>query len=243
MDYEKAYKEALELARKMHTGEGVDTDGSMDIYEIMFPELRESEDERIRRWIKTFIEVRLLNAGEFEPQYRDALDWLEEQKEQKPNIELIQRSWYMEGYQDREHGMEPMYLIEHLKYKVNPNYGKPLEEPVCEELKDAAKKYAVETNPSTNLPCVFCLRDSFKAGANWQKEQNDIKATRIARKAIEWYKEEMMKGAVEGEVCIPNVWVEHNEGKELVVRAEISKELGFKFGDKVRIIVLKDENH
>ena len=48
----------------------------------------------------------------------------------------------------------------------------------------------------------------------------------------EWAREQMMKEAVEGEVCIPNVWVDHKEGKELVVRTEISKELGFKFGDK-----------
>ena len=66
------------------------------------------------------------------------------------------------------------------------------------------------------------IADAFIAGAKWQKEQ-------------------MMKEAVEGEVCIPNVWVEHKEGKELVVRAEISKELGFKFGDKVRIIIVKED--
>lgn len=66
------------------------------------------------------------------------------------------------------------------------------------------------------------LAEFFVAGAKWQKEQ-------------------MMKKAVEGEVCIPNVWVEHKEGKELVVRAEISKELGFKFGDKVRIIIVKED--
>ena len=54
--------------------------------------------------------------------------------------------------------------------------------------------------------------------------------------------EQMMKEAIEGEVCIPNVWVEHKEGKELVVRAEISKELGFKFGDKVRVVVCKKED-
>ena len=56
----------------------------------------------------------------------------------------------------------------------------------------------------------------------------------------EWAREQIMKKAVDGEVCIPNVWVEHKEGKELVVRAEISKELGFKFGDKVRIIIVKE---
>lgn len=58
----------------------------------------------------------------------------------------------------------------------------------------------------------------------------------------EWTREQMTKMAVDGEACIPNVWVEHKEGKELVVRAEISKELGFKFGDKVRVIILPKED-
>ena len=70
------------------------------------------------------------------------------------------------------------------------------------------------------------LRYGYKRG--YEQAEKDIK-------------EKMVQEAVEGEVCIPNVWVEHKEGKELVVRAEISKELGFKFGDKVRIIIIKED--
>ena len=66
-------------------------------------------------------------------------------------------------------------------------------------------------------------------------------ARHFAELGAEHAREKMMAEAVEGEVCIPNVWVEHKEGKELVVRAEISKELGFKFGDKVRIIIVKED--
>ena len=106
-----------------------------------------------------------------------------------------------------------------------------LEEPDCKELEDAAKKYAVETNPSINLPCVFCLRDSFKAGANWQKEQNAIKTARIARKVIDGYKEEMMKEAMEG-IARPDdceIWV------DLVG-------YGYKFrdGEKIKLIIIKE---
>lgn len=52
------------------------------------------------------------------------------QKEQKPNIELIQRSWYMEGYHDREFGKEPKWIIKTgeggPKHELNPRYGQHL---------------------------------------------------------------------------------------------------------------------
>lgn len=59
-----------------------------------------------------------------------------EQKEQKPNIELIQRSWYIEGYHDREFGQEPKWIIRPgkggPKYEKNEKYGQPLEQKPAE---------------------------------------------------------------------------------------------------------------
>ena len=46
-------------------------------------EPKESEDERISEWLIKFVEVRLPDAAEFEPEYRAALAWLERQKEQQ----------------------------------------------------------------------------------------------------------------------------------------------------------------
>ena len=88
------------------------------------------------------------------------------------------------------------------------------------DLEEAAKNYALNTAEDSEQYSARYL--GYKDGAKWQKEQ-------------------MLKEAVEGEVCIPNVWVEKKEGKELVVRAEISKELGFKFGDKVRLVIIKED--
>lgn len=52
------------------------------------------------------------------------------QKEQKFDIESIQQSWYMEGYQDRAYNFEPKWIINTgkngPKYKSNPKYGQPL---------------------------------------------------------------------------------------------------------------------
>lgn len=93
---------------------------------------------------------------------------------------------------------------------------------VPNDLKKAAREYGFEEyRRRCNGGEYGTSEDAFIAGAKWAKEQ-------------------IMREAVEGEVCIPNVWVEHKEGQELVVRAEISKELGFKFGEKVRIIIVKE---
>ena len=55
MDYEKKYKEALEMVKKLRASfEGYNA--NVAIIEQLFPELKESEDERARkniiRWLK-----------------------------------------------------------------------------------------------------------------------------------------------------------------------------------------------
>ena len=130
------------------------------------------------------------------------------------------------------------------------------EQPVCEELEEAASNAGfdyvddivllAEPNHRWNDHDVEqAYIDGFKAGAKWQKEK-DAELIEIAYNdgitiGKTKQKEQMMKEAVEGEVCIPNVWAEYEEGKELIIRAEISKELGFRLGDKVRIIIVKED--
>ena len=65
--------------------------------------------------------------------------------EQKPNIELIQRSWYMEGYNDRKFGKEPKWVIKTgdggPKYEENPKYGQMLEAEQKPEEKLSKEEY------------------------------------------------------------------------------------------------------
>ncbi len=72
------------------------------------------------------------NPSTEENPYDFAMSQQEKQKEQKPNIELIQRSWYMEGYHDGKFSMEPKWIIKTgeggPRYYENPNYGKPLKQ-------------------------------------------------------------------------------------------------------------------
>lgn len=48
-DYKKKYELALERARKINCGDGVAAPSDYTICETIFPELKESDDERIRK--------------------------------------------------------------------------------------------------------------------------------------------------------------------------------------------------
>lgn len=87
MDYEKKYKEALEQAKKeLATCGSMDCDAARLILRL-FPQLRESEDERILRVISEAVITFFSDyANDFEDEDRDAaLAWLEKQKEQNWN--------------------------------------------------------------------------------------------------------------------------------------------------------------
>ena len=84
MDYEKKYKEALERASKLRFQNPFDTVSQM--MEHVFPELKESEDERIRKaLVKLFqdcgdTDIEFCNTGF---SYQEIFAWLEKQGEQK----------------------------------------------------------------------------------------------------------------------------------------------------------------
>ena len=81
MDYEKKYKDALKRAKKWALTHKL-------CIEDVFPELAESEDERIRRAIWLV----LVATEEYQDAFyrthnitrKECTDWLEKQKEQKP---------------------------------------------------------------------------------------------------------------------------------------------------------------
>ena len=94
MNYKEKYNEALERAKKLH---GTVAAGRDFLAEI-FPELRESDDERIRKGI-----IRFLNSeqaeGIFTYEARQSwLAWLEKMSEE--NIKKIRSEEYTKGYTD-----------------------------------------------------------------------------------------------------------------------------------------------
>lgn len=81
MDYEQKYKEALERAKDILSYKEV----RQEDMEYLFPELAESEDERIRKAIKYCIKQGFIGCGKIENVTPDeCLAWLEKQGEQKP---------------------------------------------------------------------------------------------------------------------------------------------------------------
>ena len=92
MDYEKKYKEALERTRKLYL-ESIENKGDR-IYgayelETIFPELKESEDERIRKDLVSFLWAVANGTVKSMPaaiMCQEWIAWLEKQKEQKPKV-------------------------------------------------------------------------------------------------------------------------------------------------------------
>ena len=84
----KAYDEALERARALNNGEDVDVEAGTTTCEYIFPELKESEDEKIKELLKHYLEVRRCQTKDNE-EYINCnhfLAWLEKQGEQPKEI-------------------------------------------------------------------------------------------------------------------------------------------------------------
>lgn len=81
MNYEKLYKEALERARNHKNNDGLTLEQYQTI-DLLFPELKESEDERIRKELKRAIAV-ALDYSYFGKETADnCIAWLEKQAKQ-----------------------------------------------------------------------------------------------------------------------------------------------------------------
>lgn len=84
MDYEKKYKEALERAKDILKGYNP-KEGSKATVNYIFPELHESEDERIRKRIIQAIKIR---EKEMNEEWSDEIAWLEKQGQKSADIKI-----------------------------------------------------------------------------------------------------------------------------------------------------------
>ena len=82
IDYEKKYNEALERAKKWYYAPNADkipTYANRVIEEI-FPELAESEDEKIRKWLIAQLKIKIGDNATLNNMIYKAIAWLERQK-------------------------------------------------------------------------------------------------------------------------------------------------------------------
>ena len=142
------------------------------------------------------------------------------------------------------------------------------EEPVSEDLEEASKKWL---RPQLDKSYVnygevkmmelthfdgYAMLDAIEFGAKWQKAKDEsitedlgeyinelskqfpevsfAKLSRIAVRVSKWQKEQMIKDATEGEV------VKDIANNLYIGKAKVNKN-NFKFGEKVKLLVLKEE--
>ena len=140
-----AYDKAIERARKLYGNE---------IAEEIFPELKESDDEKIRKWIINDIRHNInnepLNNSEYKKKAEKAIAWLEKQGEQNvPSVN--ERTW--------------LYLVSDvLTWK--DGIGQYLDDPRVQEL---AKKLCREYASKLYNPSI-----SSNTGKNEQKSVDKI---------------------------------------------------------------------
>ena len=155
----KAYDEALEKARKYRDEEGFTE------MEDVFPELRESEDERIRKWLYDYISYcPNTNFAFYDGIGKDAvLNYLEKQKKQK----LVGNK------------KEEMTEFEQSVYDLCPVLGIEEAKATASDLLELAKKTLLKTGKvvlTSNYPEGCSFEDGFHLGYNEgfntkQKEQ------------------------------------------------------------------------
>lgn len=81
LDKAKRYDEVFNAAKEWYNNPNSSSIGKSYLYAV-FPELKESEDEMIRKWLEEHIEAMPDNSLEFKDVKRiDVLHWLEKQKE------------------------------------------------------------------------------------------------------------------------------------------------------------------
>ena len=79
----KRYDEAIEIARKIKNGEPINASNGTVIPDVIFPELKEDEDEKIRKWLIGYFNQYIVDDM---PQVfsnglhvKDIISWLEKQ--------------------------------------------------------------------------------------------------------------------------------------------------------------------
>ena len=106
----KAYDSIIEKANKMHSE---NCEACQACIEELIPELAESEDEKIRKWIVDDITFNMnnepLNNLEYRKKAEKAIAWLEKQGEQKVSVvDFKAKDWYVSKVDGKIHNAKFM---------------------------------------------------------------------------------------------------------------------------------------
>lgn len=194
MEYEKKYKEALEVAKRklcFDKAGMVDSFTPNDIYE-MFPELKESDDERIRKELIGF----LRNIPNSNYTCEEMALWLEKQgkqprynigdvicdkscttlnKEAQPNMEIVD---IKNGMYICDKGSFPVSQQDEYELVSKKIDTKLNDDSVSNELRAASTKHAEKELKNQTFPdnLEFELIYTFEEGAKWEAAQKSIRS-------------------------------------------------------------------
>lgn len=106
----KRYDEAIEIARKLNNGEGVPAPHNWTAYEVMFPELKESEDDKIRKELLEHCKNQAkpyIQTGNKCPQIQSWIDWLEKKGQTFTKKDVDDA--YLKGISDTKNEMKKQH--------------------------------------------------------------------------------------------------------------------------------------
>ena len=167
-----AYDKALERAKDC-LKDGTITSTAIDYISTIFPELRESEDDRIRKGIIDFLWKEKIflqevhKSVENSPKYRfvmDAIAWLEKQKDTNVLIQEASEKAYTEGMRvERKHWLEKQgesTLIKEVKRR--------------KELLLSEKGKALSISEHLSLGGRIAMLEELLVFANEKQEEQDL---------------------------------------------------------------------
>jgi hypothetical protein len=174
MDYEKKYNEALKWMRELYPGLHGATKEDAEHY---FPELRESEDERIRKWlVDYFSSIKKTVWVHRDITCEQILGWLEKQKEPDCTAEIKEWKKDFDRIRKEHYGQKPscwdspimtheMIMEKQKEQKPELYYDKELDNAAMEFYLSGGAKSPVD---STGLVPMVKMAEF---GATWMKER------------------------------------------------------------------------
>ena len=177
-------EEAIEKIRKMSLPQEM-----MEMLEALAPELLESEDERIRKWLLGEMKIHYdFESPNLNPMVEKAVDWLERQKEQKEELSTrlngLMQEYIKSGKdeEEQEHRLKCYKLFwdaiedsEFFKQKKNPKSAKSISLDCTSDAKCENRWHKVEDSLPDNGRLVLandCLGNTLLARydgeGNWE---------------------------------------------------------------------------
>ena len=154
MDYEKAYKEALDRAKKVNECKAEDKLPGTRICEYIFPELKEEDDDRIKKWLIAQLKIKLGDNATLNNMIFKAISWLEKQGEQK-------QEWSKDDENEYDHILKTLNLVaEEQETKgynnliSTVNWFKSIKDRIQSKQSNKQQgKSAIEANNEENVEC------------------------------------------------------------------------------------------